>query len=160
MKVREVAMKNFSEAAIRPGEPMATLEDVLVPVYLLHRYQVEAAVQTIGGQDYRYAVRGDGQLVAKMVPGDEQRAALTAVLKTLDPQMLTLPEALLDKFPPRPSELSEDAGVVPGVCGSGVRSDGSGAGCGRCCVDWFVRWSEGYAAGGRACAGQLDSGAG
>ena len=102
MKIREVALKNFSEAAVKPGEPMATLEDVLVPVFLLHRYQVGAAAQEIGGQDYRYAMRGDGQLVTKIVPADEQRKALTAVLKTLDPAALTLPETLLEKFPPRP----------------------------------------------------------
>jgi hypothetical protein len=117
LQVRAVAMKNFSEAAIRPGEPMATLEDALVPVYLLHRYQAEAVVQTIGGQDYRYALRGDGQMAAKMVPGDEQRAALTAVLKTLDPQMLTLPEALLDKFPPRPPSYPRTQESFQGYAG-------------------------------------------
>ena len=93
MKIREVALKNFGEAAIEPGQPMATLEDVLVPVYLLHRYQVGAAAQEIGGQDYRYAARGDGQMVTQIVPASEQRKALTAVLKTLDPTALTLPES-------------------------------------------------------------------
>jgi hypothetical protein len=105
MKVRAIALKNFSEAAIKPGEPMATLEDVLVPVYLLHRYQVGAAAQEIGGQDYRYAERGDGQMVTKIVAAEEQRKALTAVLKTLDPEALTLPDTLLEKFPPRPPEF-------------------------------------------------------
>lgn len=102
MKIREVALNNFGEAAIKPGDPMATLEDVLAPVYLLHRYQVGAAAQEIGGQDYRYATRGDGQMVTQIVPASEQRKALTAVLKTLDPTALTLPELLLEKFPPRP----------------------------------------------------------
>jgi hypothetical protein len=83
---------------------MADLEDVLVPLYLLHRYQVGAAAQSIGGQDYRYAERGDGQMVTKIVSGEEQRKALTAVLKTLDPEVLTLPESLLQKFPPRPPD--------------------------------------------------------
>jgi hypothetical protein len=117
LQVREVAMKTFSEAAIRPGEPMATLEDVLVPVYLLHRYQTEAAVQSIGGEDYRYAVRGDGQTPAKMVPADEQKAALTAVLKTLDPVMLTLPESLLEKFPPRPPSYPRTQESFEGYAG-------------------------------------------
>jgi hypothetical protein len=117
LKVREIAMKNFSEAAIRPGEPMATLEDVLVPVYLLHRYQTEAAVQSIGGEDYRYAVRGDGQVPAKMVPADEQKAALTAVLKTLDPAVLTLPEDLLVKFPPRPPSYPRTQESFQGYAG-------------------------------------------
>jgi hypothetical protein len=105
LKVRDIAMKNFSEAAIKPGRPMVELQDTLAPVYLLHRYQTEAAVQSIAGEDYRYAVRGDGQQIAPMVPAAQQKAALTAVLKTLDPQMLTLPEALIEKFPPRPPSL-------------------------------------------------------
>ena len=104
MKIRAVALANFGEAAIKPGEPMSELEDVLVPVYLLHRYQVGAAAQEVGGQDYRYAERGDGQMVTKIVAPEEQRKALAAVLKTLDPAVLTLPEPLLEKFPPRPPE--------------------------------------------------------
>ncbi len=77
LQVRAIAMKNFSEAAIRPGQPMATLEDVLVPVYLLHRYQVESAAKSIGGQDYRYAVRGDDELVTKIVaPSSSGRRSL------------------------------------------------------------------------------------
>jgi hypothetical protein len=105
LRVREIAMKNFSEAAIKPGAPIVELQDTLVPVYLLHRYQTEAAVQSIGGEDYRYAVRGDHQQIAPMVAAAQQRAALKAVLKTLDPQMLTLPEPLIAMFPPRPPSL-------------------------------------------------------
>jgi hypothetical protein len=117
MKVRAIAMKNFSEAAIRPGVPMAELEDVLVPVYLLHRYQTEAVSQTIGGQDYRYAVRGDGQMVTKMIPGDEQRTALASLLKTLDPQMLTLPASILDLLPPRPPSMPRTQESFQGYAG-------------------------------------------
>ena len=73
-------------------------------MYLLHRYQTEAAAKEIGGLDFRYAVRGDGQMVTKMVPGDQQRKALAAVLKTLDPANLTIPESILQNFPPRPPE--------------------------------------------------------
>ncbi len=117
LKVREIAMKNFSEAAIRPGYPMAMLEDTLVPVYLLHRYQTEAVSQSIGGLNYRYALRGDGQMVTKMIPGDEQRAAIAAVLKTLDPQMLTLPESLLAILPPRPPNLPRTQESFQGYTG-------------------------------------------
>ncbi len=106
LQVREVAMKNFSEAAIKPGVPMVELQDTLVPVYLIHRYQTEAAIQSIAGEDYRYAVRGDHEQIAPMVPAAQQRTVLKAVLKTLDPQMLTLPEPLIAQFPPRPPSLS------------------------------------------------------
>ena len=63
---------------------MAQLEDTLVPLYLLHRYQTEAASKEIGGLDYRYAMRGDGQLVTRMVSAADQQKAVDAVLHTID----------------------------------------------------------------------------
>ena len=99
--IRAAALKRFGENTIRPGTPMAQMEDTLVPLYLLHRYQVIAASKVIGGLDYRYTVRGDGQRGPSMVPADEQRKALVAVTNTLSPEILTLPETLLRRFPPR-----------------------------------------------------------
>jgi hypothetical protein len=80
---------------------MSELEDSLVPLYLLHRYQTEAAAKQIGGLDYRYALRGDGQLVTKIVDPASQQKALDAVLRTIAPEALTLPESLLRILPPR-----------------------------------------------------------
>jgi hypothetical protein len=102
LAVRAAALKRFGADAIPPGEPMSELEETLVPLYLLHRYQTQAAAKEIGGLDYRYAARGDGQLVTEIVAPAAQRAALDAVLKTLDPAALTLPEPLLKILPPRP----------------------------------------------------------
>jgi hypothetical protein len=39
---------------------MATLEDVLVPLYMGHRYQVEAVAKLVGGEDYTFSLRGKG----------------------------------------------------------------------------------------------------
>jgi hypothetical protein len=102
LTVRSAALKNFGEAAIKPGAPMAQLEQTLVPLYLFHRYQTEAAIKEIGGLDYRYNLRGDGQPAPKIVDPAEQRKALAAVLKTLSPQTLTLPESILGILPPVP----------------------------------------------------------
>jgi hypothetical protein len=102
MKVREAALKRFGENNIREGAPLATLEDTLVPIYLLHRYQVEAASKLIGGMDYTFAVRGDGEIPTAIIAPDEQRRALKSVLGTLDPRALALPESLLTIIPPRP----------------------------------------------------------
>jgi hypothetical protein len=107
MRVRRVALDRFGEAAIRAGEPMALLEEVLVPLYLHHRYQVEAAVKVVGGQYYTYTVRGDGQEPVHSVPAAEQRRALAAVLATLAPQQLAIPRGVLAKIPPRPSGFPE-----------------------------------------------------
>jgi len=74
-----------------------------VPLYLHHRYQVEAAVKVVGGQYYGYALRGDGQEGVRTVPAAEQRKALSAVLATLRSDQLAIPRAVLAKIPPRPS---------------------------------------------------------
>jgi len=107
MQVRRAALDRFGEEAVRKGEPLALLEEVLVPLYLHHRYQVEAAVKVVGGQYYTYTVRGDGQEPVRAVPAAEQRRALAAVLATLSPKELAFSRALLAKIPPRPSGFPE-----------------------------------------------------
>ena len=101
MDVRAKALARFGENNIRDGAPMSSLEEALVPLYLSHRYQVEAASKVLGGLNYTYALRGDGQKIAEIVPAAEQQRALQALLRTLDPQALTLPEKLLQLIPPR-----------------------------------------------------------
>ncbi len=105
LAIRSAALGRFGENAIKDGTPVAQLEDTLVPLYLLHRYQTEAAVKEIGGLDYRYQLRGDGQVNPEIVAPAEQNKALAAVLKTLSPETLTVPEALLKILPPRPPGL-------------------------------------------------------
>ena len=117
LTVRAAALKRFGENAIQPGQPMAQLEDTLVPLYLLHRYQTEAASKEIGGLDYRYAIRGDGQLITAIVPAAEQQKALDAVLRTLDPFALTLPQSLLEVLPPRPPGSPRTPESFPGHTG-------------------------------------------
>lgn len=104
MQVRSAALKRFGENNIREGAPLATLEDVLVPIYLLHRYQVEAASKLVGGMDYTFALRGDGEIPTQIVAAAEQRRALAAILATVKPEVLALPEPLLKIIPPRPPD--------------------------------------------------------
>jgi hypothetical protein len=100
LEVRERALARFSERNIPIGRPMSTLEEPLVTTYLLHRYQTEAAVKMLGGLEYTYALRGDGQLVTKIVAAADQRRALDAVLRTIRPETLALPERILSLLPP------------------------------------------------------------
>ena len=100
LAVREAALKNFGENAIKPGTPMSELEKTLVPLFLFHRYQTEAAIKEIAGLDYRYNQRSDGLPDPKVVDPKEQKKALQAVLKTLAPETLTLPESILKLLPP------------------------------------------------------------
>jgi hypothetical protein len=113
LPIRAAALARFGENAIKPGAPMAQLEDTLVPLYLLHRYQTEAATKEIGGLNYVYQLRGAGQPGPTLVSAAEQRKALAAVAKTLSPELLTLPEPLLALLPPRPPGLARTRESLP-----------------------------------------------
>src|SRR6202012_5466606 len=100
--IRRHLLDKFSEKAIPKAAPMATLEEVLVPVYLLHRYQVEAAAKSVGGLYFTHALKNDGQTPTKMVDPAEQWRAFDGLMNTITPDALSLPEALIQKIPPRP----------------------------------------------------------
>ena len=102
LEVRKAALDRFGADVIKPGTPMSQIEETLVPLYLLHRYQTEAAAKLIGGLDYRYAVRGDNAMVTQMIAPERQRKALAAVLQTLGPETLTLSPEFLSMLPPKP----------------------------------------------------------
>ncbi|MGH8094413.1 MAG: zinc-dependent metalloprotease [Chthoniobacterales bacterium] len=108
IKVRALALNRLSEKNIPPGAPLATLENVLVPVYLMHRFQAEAATKLVGGVNYTYAARGDGQTPDEPLAPDQQRAALTAVLRTLRPDFLEMPAKLVALIPPPPPGFPRD----------------------------------------------------
>lgn len=102
-KVRAKALQQFGEKNIRPGMPMASLEEALVPVYFYHRYQTEAVTKLVGGMFYNYALRGDGQIITKALSKAEQQRALNALIDCLDPKFLELPDRIAKLIPPRPS---------------------------------------------------------
>ena len=104
LNIRAQAISNFSKDNIRTGEPYSVLEDVFVPLYFFHRFQTEAATKVVGGLDYNYATKGDGQLITKVVEVNKQREALNAILKTVSPEALAIPKDKLELFPPRAFE--------------------------------------------------------
>ncbi len=103
LKIREKALKNFGEKTIRTGVPMAFLEDALVPIYNLHRYEVEAVTKLVGSMDYKYKIRGDEQFSTQSVSKETQQKALEVALKCLSSDFLTLPENIISIIPPRPA---------------------------------------------------------
>jgi hypothetical protein len=103
MAVRSAAMSRFGEKAIKLGRPLSEIEKVLVPLYLHHRYQIDAAGSMIGGVDYIYSLRGDGRTPFSHVSGADQRRALGSLLGVIDPTELALPKQLIERIPPRPS---------------------------------------------------------
>jgi hypothetical protein len=101
LAVRRAALAGFGEGNVQPGEPLSLLQEVLVPVYFYHRYQLGAAVKVVGGLDYSYALRGDPDPAAVPVPAELQRRALDLVLSTTEPEFLDLPEEVLRLVLPR-----------------------------------------------------------
>jgi hypothetical protein len=102
--VRRIGLEQFGLGQLPEGAPLSDLESKLLPLYLHHRYQLTAAAKTLGGVDYSYAVKDGGKAsprqIVEIVPADRQRAALEAVLETLSPEALVIPESILVLIPP------------------------------------------------------------
>jgi len=113
MKVRRAALTRFGENVVRRGDPVALVEETLVPLYLHHRYQAEAVASALGGMSYHYALRGDGRTPWAPVAAAEQRAALEALLRTLAPSELTVPGHILKLLAPRPDGFERHRELFP-----------------------------------------------
>ena len=101
LSIRRNSIANFSKDNIKSNQPYSVLEDVFVPLYFLHRYQTEGVIKVIGGLDYTYAIKDDGNTIVKRIPGKLERKALVSVIKTLSIEELAIPKQLLNLFPPR-----------------------------------------------------------
>jgi hypothetical protein len=119
MQIRRAALNRLGEHTIRNGAPMATIEEALVPIFMYHRYSVESAASSIGGQDYIYAVRGDGRTPMKWESAADQRKALEALAGTLNPAELTVPRQVLDAIPARPPGFGRHRELFPRTTGDG-----------------------------------------
>jgi hypothetical protein len=117
LKLRANRMKTFGLNAIKTGEPQALLEEVFVPLYMMHRYQIEAASKAIGGLDYTYKVKGDNQSAHKFVPAKDQSDALKALLTTISPEQLEVPAHVLALIPPRPYGYGRNRETFPSRTG-------------------------------------------
>lgn len=93
MAVRKTAVARFGSGALPAGESLADLRRAFVPIWLIDRYQVEAAAKSVGGVNFPYVVNGEDS-VAQVVHGSAQWAALYALLDTLTPTELTVPPRL------------------------------------------------------------------
>lgn len=102
MGLREHVLKNFDEKKLQINAPMATLEEVFVPMYMFHRFQVQAASKAVGGAFYTNALNGDMQKIYVPVDGNAQRKSVATLLETLQPEFLAVPKQILTLIPPRP----------------------------------------------------------
>ena len=119
MRVRRIALNNLGENTIRPGVPTAMIEEPLVPIYMYHRYAVEGAASMIAGQEFVYAMRGDGRPPTSWVSGESQRKTIDVLSATLKPSELTIPKRILDLIPPRPPGFGMHRELFPRTTGEG-----------------------------------------
>ena len=101
--VRRSAMARFGLRNIRVGEPVATLQERLAPLYFWHRFALNGVAKTLGGMTYATTLRGDARTATQPIPGSQQRMALAALLAALQPSELAIPDTVLTLLGPRPS---------------------------------------------------------
>ncbi|MFL5582254.1 MAG: zinc-dependent metalloprotease [Gemmatimonadaceae bacterium] len=106
MAVRRVALRRFGERNIRPGQPVALLQERLAPVYFMHRFAISSASKTIGGMEYSNPVRGDAQQATRPIGGNEQRRALALLLGALRPDELEIPDTVVTLMVPNAGQVT------------------------------------------------------
>lgn len=109
MEVRQIALERFGPDSLptnsEGGWTQSDLNAAIVPIYLYHRYQTAAAAKSIGGMRFDYGRAGDA-MAGEIVDPATQRAALSAVLATLDPEALDIPDSVLERLTPRLGSFS------------------------------------------------------
>ncbi|MCP4281250.1 MAG: DUF5117 domain-containing protein [Alteromonas sp.] len=101
-QVRELALANLGLDTLSPNSSLSSLENALVPIYLLHRYQLEAVAKQVGGLVYEYERKGDytkAQGQQFVAPAVQQRAMQQLITATTA-DYLTIPESVLALIPP------------------------------------------------------------
>ncbi|MDP5031194.1 MAG: zinc-dependent metalloprotease [Paraglaciecola sp.] len=102
-EIRELALSNFGLKSLKAGSSLASLEETLVPIYLLHRYQLDAVAKLVAGVEYEYELKGDYSTPKGAVPVglDQQKAAIKALIETIDPKYLAIPNSVVQLITPK-----------------------------------------------------------
>ena len=101
LNVRKIALNTIDLNHLKNNEPYSKIEDILVPIYLLHRYQIEATAKAIGGLKYQYFVKNNKSEKIEFVDNDLQIKSLESLISVIDPKNLTLPNDLISIITPR-----------------------------------------------------------
>lgn len=90
LEVRQTALNQFGPDRLASGEPTSLYEEVLVPLFFMHRYQVEAVAKMVGGRFTEHALVGSSLEDRRaragappVVPAARQRLALQRLLECL-----------------------------------------------------------------------------
>ena len=102
-EIRQLALANFGLKSLKSGASLSSLEESLVPIYLLHRYQLDAVAKLVGGVDYEYELKGDYGQPKGAVPlaAELQKNAIKALLTTIQPEYLAIPASIVRLITPK-----------------------------------------------------------
>ncbi|MCH7411740.1 zinc-dependent metalloprotease [Belliella sp. DSM 111904] len=117
MEIRKEKLNSFGLNSIESNTPEALMEEVLVPLYMMHRYQIEATSKLIGGVDYTYKVKGDNQRKQSRLDAKSQEDALEVLLHVVKPENLALPNQIIELIPPRPMGYGRNRETFPSRTG-------------------------------------------
>ena len=103
LDIRQAALDTLDERSLQLYEPYSKLRDVLPPVWLWHRYEVEVAAKTLGGVEFQHVVKGGPNADsgrAHPTIASMQWASLDALLRAVTPDALSISPALADSILP------------------------------------------------------------
>lgn len=114
MQVRRIGLLQFGLNSVPNKTPLSELEAKLIPLYLHHRYQLVSALKSVGGMYFTYAVKTSNGIspnrYREIVAPERQREALNAVLDTIKPEELAMPEHIVKLIPPRAEGFDDGTG--------------------------------------------------
>ncbi|MGX5200937.1 zinc-dependent metalloprotease [Aliikangiella sp. IMCC44632] len=100
--IRAAAIANFGPKNLKMNQPWSDLEEIFVPVYYFHRFQITAVAKSLGGYFYDYSIKRSSEAVKQeMVSGEKQMQALQLMLSSLSPEFLSLTEETAKLFVPK-----------------------------------------------------------
>ena len=102
LELRKARMQTFNLNAIPTGVPESMLEEIFVPLYLMHRYQLEATAKLIGGVNFSYKIKGDNQPRHGWIEPNIQKKALHALILAISADQLKVPSHVIELIPPKP----------------------------------------------------------
>lgn len=103
LDVRQTALATLDERSLQPYDPYSKLRDVLPPVWLWHRYEVEVAAKALGGVEFQHVVKGEPNAAegrATPTAAPLQWGSLDALLRAVTPETLSMSPALSDAILP------------------------------------------------------------
>lgn len=112
MNVRRIALEQFDPAKLPAPTTTADVAQYYTPVYLHHRYQLNAVGKLLGGYYYAYGYSTNGSS-NRMVSPESQLAAIDALLDTVRPETLQVSAKVQQAISPRPYGTIRDQEILP-----------------------------------------------